>query len=465
MPRSINREISLLLLIGLITACSPGRTLQSYTPISTQPGKGTPALLPSATISPHLQIDPADLNGVSISLSHALTGIIRSKFEEKVAEFNTLNEWGITIYPEAMTTYQSLFETTNESMEKSEPPGIVITLPEQVRAWEAQGKTVELTSYMNNDQFGISPVTQLDYEPIFWELAGKEGSIHALPMLLSSRVLFYNQTWAKELGFSHPPLTSTEFRQQACAANQSFKQDFDLQNDGYGGWIINTDPTTILSWMVAFGGELMYDDQITFSNDRNQAAIEYLKKLYDDHCAFLSLEPTAYDSFARRSALFITADLLEVNLQQQAFSQAQNLDAWTIIPFPGDAPTLVAESLEFTIMDASKEKQLAAWLFMRWFLSDNNLLSWVESTATLPILSSAQMARSSYSQQNRQWAAAVLSMDDLVIQPRLASWRMGRQVLADGVEFIFRTDQPLKKISDILAEMDATYSQLSEAAP
>ncbi|PIZ25991.1 MAG: ABC transporter substrate-binding protein, partial [Chloroflexi bacterium CG_4_10_14_0_8_um_filter_57_5] len=34
------------------------------------------------------------------------------------------------------------------------------------------------------------------------------------PAQRSARFLFYNQTWARELGFSAPPATADEFRQQ-----------------------------------------------------------------------------------------------------------------------------------------------------------------------------------------------------------------------------------------------------------
>jgi len=55
------------------------------------------------------------------------------------------------------------------------------------------------------------------------------------------------------LGFLAPPSTDEEVRDQMCAANASFLKDDDTTNDGLGGWLINTDPVAMLSWLTAFG--------------------------------------------------------------------------------------------------------------------------------------------------------------------------------------------------------------------
>ena len=139
-----------------------------------------------------------------------------------------------------------------------------------------------------------------------------DGKQLGLPAQRSARFLFYNQTWAHELGFSSPPATADEFRQQACAANASFRTDTSPQNDGYGGWIVDTNWQTTYSWLLAFGGGVVDGDSYAFRTDPNLAALQFLKGLYDDNCAWLSTEPTPFDSFARRSALFVSGDLAEV---------------------------------------------------------------------------------------------------------------------------------------------------------
>ena len=88
-----------------------------------------------------------------------------------------------------------------------------------------------------------------------------------LPAQRSARFIFYNQTWARELGFPDPPTNTEEFRQQACAANASFLNDSDPKNDGYGGWIVDTNWQTTYSWFLAFDGGVVDGDAYTFRTD------------------------------------------------------------------------------------------------------------------------------------------------------------------------------------------------------
>lgn len=451
----------------MLPACSAGGSAQP----SAGTGTSTPtrtSTQPTASFTPtRITIQPGDLIGTSILVLHALQGASRDYIETQVAVFNTENEWGITVYSQPLDSYNTLYEQVNSSFQTGkDQPDLLLTLPEQIWGWQAQDKTVELTSYMQDPMYGFEKTDLADFEPIFWKLAGEGQPVYGLPAQVSAQFLYYNQTWAKELGFSHPPLTATEFRQQVCAANQSFRADADLQNDGYGGWIVNTNPTSMQAWMLAFGGRVVDEKgNYDFSNPGNLKALTFLKKLYDDHCAYISNEPLAYSPFAGRLALFITADLVEVANQQLALDQAKNQDAWTLMPFPGDQSALVAEGPFLTLLDSTPKKQLAAWLFTRWMLSDLVQKGWVQAAGTLPLRISMVSQLTEYEKNHKQWMLAVSYMDDLQVQPRLASWRLGRLVLGDGSAFIFRTDLDTARIPEVLAQMGTTVNPLPTPTP
>ena len=210
-----------------------------------------------------------------------------------------------------------------------------------------------------------------------------------LPAQRSARFVFYNQTWAHELGFANPPATADEFRQQACAANASFLKDSDPKNDGYGGWIVDTDWQTTYSWLLAFGGGVVDGGNYGFRTDPNLAALQFIKGLFDSHCAWLSTEPTPFDSFARRSALFISADLAGLSSQAASMTSLKNTDDVDRHPVPGPQGNgLVAYGPSYTVLKSTPEKQLAAWLFARWMLSPENQAQWVEATGLFPLRTS-----------------------------------------------------------------------------
>jgi multiple sugar transport system substrate-binding protein len=217
--------------------------------------------------------------------------------------------------------------------------------------------------------------------------------------------------------------------------------------------------------MQAFGGGVLEDDQYNFSTDANRSALEFLKKLYDDNCAFLTTEPNQYPSFANRSAMFISADLAEIPNQSLAFEQANNNDEWTVIPFTGQHGQLIAEGPIFSVLRSSPEKQLAAWLFTRWLLSSENQASWVVATGMLPLRTSTYDALAGYRRSHPQWVSAVVYMDNMAAQPQLASWRKARPVLGDAANFLFRNDLRLDQIPGLLTQMDETVQELIEAQP
>jgi ABC-type glycerol-3-phosphate transport system substrate-binding protein len=462
---SLTRYCLLALIALLFSACVPIPV--SLEPLVTNtPSSSKKTATPTPTESlPQIEIAPEDLKGIYIQVSYAFVGSSESHFSDQMAEFNTLNEWGITVYPLASASYNTLFETVGSSLDAQEQPDLVITLPEQVLDWDAKAAVIDLAPYLQDLQYGFSAADMTDFEPIFWAQAGQNDRRLGLPAQISSSFLYYNQTWARQLGFNQIPLTSIEFRKQACAANQSFRTDNNLQNDGYGGWVVNSDPQAVLAWMQAFGGGVVKDGQVTFSTDANQSALEFLKKLYDDNCAYLSTAPNSYESFANRSALFITADLAEISNQSLAFEQAKNSDEWTVIPFPGQHGQLIAEGPIFSVLKTTPEKQLASWLFVRWLLSSENQARWVVATGMFPLRISSYEALAGYRGSHKQWDVAVGYMDNLATQPQLASWRKARLVLGDGSKFIFRNNLSLDQIPGVLTEMDTTVQEITEAKP
>jgi len=465
MKNNLSR-ICLLALIALVfSACTPGTdipvTVGSKTP---NPSKKTTTPTSASTLT-SIDIKPEVLKGIHILVSYAYSDSFEIEFSDQLAEFNTVNPWGIVVYPLAMDSYNSLYETVSASIGGKDQPDLVITLPEQMMEWSAKDTVIDLAAYLNDVQYGLDPADTADFEPIFWAQTWQNDGQLGLPATISSQFLFYNQTWAGELGFDHPPLTSSEFREQACSANQSFRTDSDLHNDGYGGWIVDTNPQAILAWIKAFGGDVVKDGKYTFSNKTNQTTLEFLKKLYDDNCAFISTDPTPYNAFTKRSALFITADLGEISYQNLSFEQANNNDRWTVIPFPGQDNQLIAEGTYYSILKSTPEKQLAAWLFVRWLLSTENQVNWVKSTSMFPLRISSYGALASFGSSHKQWQAAIGYMNDLSLQPQLASWRKARLVLGDGTEYIFRTNLKLDQISAVLNQMDATMQDLIEVKP
>ncbi|MCX6034613.1 MAG: extracellular solute-binding protein [Chloroflexi bacterium] len=458
------RSLKLVLLAALmLSACSPGSpTPPSTVDLPTPTGTTGPAPTITPTQTPPIGVDPAALHGVNLQVWHAFSGGANDVFIDQVARFNTVNEWGILVTQTGYGEYTTLFDAVNTTLDSGGTPDLVAALPEQTLSWNASASVVDLTPYLGDPAWGLGSDVIADIPPVFWAQDNLDGKQLGVPAQRSARFLYYNKTWAHELGFDSPPARADEFRQQACAANASFRTDANLQNDGFGGWIVDTDWQTTYSWLLAFGGGVVDGNAYGFRTDPNLAALQFLKKLYDDHCAWLSTEPTPFDSFARRSGLFVSGDLAEAPMANESMSRLNNADEWTLAPFPGtDGSVLVTYGPSYSVLKSSPEKQLAAWLFARWLLSLENQAQWVEATGLFPLFHSVLDIIGPYRTASPQWDSAVGDLSLAQGVPQMASWRKVRYVLEDGTNFIFQTNIPVDQIPSILTEMDSTAKEIS----
>lgn len=456
------RLLTCLLFAALVlSACAQPSQSPARTPslsVATQ----TPTPTPTPTALPTLGVAPASLRGVNIRVWHAFAGESAKIFTDQVALFNSVNEWGLTVFAEGYGDYLTLSEAMQAAIETGQMPHLIAALPEQALRWDGAGLVVDLAPYLSDSVYGLESSSMDDFPPVFWTQDGA-GARVAAPAQRSARFLFYNQTWAHELGFEAPPETPEEFRRQACAANAAFKADSDPQNDGYGGWVVDTHWQTAASWLLAFGGGVTDGNAYRFRTDANQVALEFLKGLYDSNCAWLSTGDAPYEAFAGRRALFVTGDLAEVSAVALAMTNAASADEWTLLPFPGqESPVTVTYGPSYSILQSSPEEQLAAWLFIRWVLAPETQALWAEATGLLPLRAAVLDLVGPYRLASPQWEAAVASLRWAQRPPQLASWGKARYLLEDGLNFIFLANLPPDQIPSVLDEMQSVAEEIPE---
>ncbi|MGE5462574.1 MAG: extracellular solute-binding protein [Syntrophothermus sp.] len=460
-------RLAVFLLIFALSACTNSISKDTGTPTSSPdvtketpvPSEKTP--VPAVST---LDVDPGALRGVQVNVWHPWFGTEASLFESQVAKFNSENEWGITVNTQGKGSYSELFSQISAALEDKSYPQVVIALPEQAFGWG--DKVVDLKPYVNDPVYGLSTDDVLDFPPVIWDQETLGGKRFGVPAERTARFLLYNQTWARELGFPSPPATSADFEQQACAANKALASDADLDNNALGGWMIDTDPMTALSWLQAFGGGAQEEDSYRFLTPGNIAAFKFVKNMQMRGCAWVpSQDLSVYERFAARQALFATASLEELPDQARAFLASGSQDEWTVVPFPGDKQTaFMVYGSSYAMLDSDDVTRLASWLFMRWMLSPQNQASWVKSTDLFPLRTSEMSLLADYSAEHSQWSAAVQMLPDGKETPRLASWRVVRTMLGDGFRDMFDTirhpDLTEGQVPLILKQMDETVTEL-----
>ncbi len=456
---------ALLVFTILISACGPATYSNITTPDPTATEKPSVEETATPAVS-QLKVQKEALRGAQIQVWHPWFGAEASLFESQVAEFNQKNEWGIVVNATGKQNFSELYSETTAALKNSSQPQMVIALPEEALEWKSQ--VVDLNTYLHDPEYGLSALEISDFAHAVWLQDDVDGIRYGMPAQRTARFILYNQSWARELGFSAPPKTSAEFQTQACAAHAALAKDTDTTNDALGGWIIDTDPMTALAWMAAFGGSVQKDKGYHFLTPENINAFKYLKILQQNNCAWIpSAERSVYDRFAARQALFATASLEELPDQSRAFFTSGNKDEWTVLEFPGDTrQSLIVYGSSFVMFKSDDVKQLAAWLFVRWMLSPENQARWVQSTGLFPLRSGTLNLVTDYGKTHPQWAEAVKLLSDGSITLQLASWHLVRVMLGDGFADMFDTirhpDLTDGQVPIVLKQMDDIAGELNK---
>lgn len=382
--------------------------------------------------------------------------------ELQAAEFNSSNEWGITVITVSQDNYSELYNTVSSSLAAPDKPNLVIGLPEHALYWDSQSGVADWNAYVNDPHWGWSADEIADFDPAFWNQDDANGKRVGLPAQRTARFMYYNVTWAIELGFDSAPATPDDFREQACAANQFMRKNADASDDGRGGWLVDADPMTALSWMLAFGGGASEAEGYRFLRPENIDAFKFTKQLYEDVCAWQA-DVNPREEFASRRALFVTGTLEEISEQIRAFSTIGSLDEWTVIPFPSETnDAFVVYGSSYIMLPSSDEAQLATWLFVRTLLSSENQAKWVETTGMFPLRNSTLTLLAPYASTHPQWLTAVKLLPQASQTPKRADWRLVRVAIGDGFNHMFRVNLPSGQVPTILAQLDALVADLAK---
>ncbi len=464
----MNKIFSLLFIASIVlSACGisdatstsePSSSFTSATPVATKTRK----VVPTSGAATNLGVSEEALKGVEVKVWHPWYGVESSVFDSLVNDFNEENEWGIKVIAESQVNFTNLYENTTASLPTADKPDMVIALPEHALEWDANSVVTELTPYVQDPRYEID---SSDIPNVFWNQDSYGGKRLGIPAQRTARFLLWNETWAGEIGFDAPPDAPDDFEQQSCRAQQAMLKDAVPQNDFMGGWFVDTEPMTAYAWLLAFEGGVLDGSSYRFLTPNNIEALKFLRELSENLCAWQEpgTDPRFAKAFANREAMFVTASLEDLPEVARAFASAKSTDDWRVISFPGaNEDALVVYGSSYVILKSTEKEQLAAWLFIRWMLENEQDARMVEATHLFPIRASTVDLLGDYEKTHPQWAQAIKLLPQGEIQPQLASWRQVKIVIGDGFTHMYRVSVPSGQVPAILAQMESIASGLGQ---
>lgn len=377
---------------------------------------------------------PGSINsGLEILFWHPWSGKMANLIDEIAAEYNIANKWNVYVTAIPHSDERILFHDIIFVENGQILPDIIAAPGYMLQAFEQSGLLMsDLNPYLESDLWGIPAEETSTFLPIFWSEDIYHNRRLGVPAYRSGHFLFYNQTWAEELGFLDSPETAEGFREQICAAAQVSSK---LTNQSTGGWVYEYESYTILSWLRAFGGSVLSESMSApnLNNVANIDGAEYLYDLYFDNCAWIGKQQQPYEYFTNRLTLSYSGRMEDIFIQEQVNELNQSNDRWVLLPYPAanSDRVVVVEGVSYAIITSDEQKALAAWDFIRWMLKPENQARFVETSGSFPLSTSAVNLLSSFRSSHPVWDQSLDYLPLVQTELNNPNWVVLQDILAD----------------------------------
>jgi multiple sugar transport system substrate-binding protein/sn-glycerol 3-phosphate transport system substrate-binding protein len=397
---------------------------------------------------------------------HQHTGSAREESIAKIiSDFNSTNEYGITVTAEYAGGYGDIFNKMLPILNTPDVPDVVVGYQNQVATYQLADAMFDMNELINHPEYGLSQEEQDDFFPGFFAqdvLSLFDNQRLGLAPNRSMEVLYYNMDWLTELGFDGPPTTPEEFREMACAAAAT---PFSGATEGAAspiGYELSIDTSRFASWTFAFGGD-MFDyeaNQFTLNSDAAVEAWTFLQGLFADGCARLVTENYGDQTdFGNGTLLFTVGSSSGLPYYGGAVEADGTPFEWSVgaIPHTTPDPVMNIYGASVSIPKSTPERELAAWLFVKYYTSAEVNAAWAKASGYFPVKASvADEVTAEFSGNQEAYATAIALLPYGVFEPPVP----GYDFVRDNVVEVVMTSI----VDDVTADVKALLDEANVAA-
>ena len=344
---------------------------------------GGPTAAPTA--APTTEADIEITGPVTLTLWHALTSDPqKGALEAAVKKFNETNGKGITVQAVVQGNYTQLYQKTLGAIQAGALPELAHAYESFVADYTKADVVVDLDPYVNSKKNGLDQASKDDiYKPYFDtnRFAQYGNKLLSFPFTKSLAVMYTNLDVLKANGISAAPKTWDEWEQDVM---KTTKKDASGKTTQYG-YAGTTDASYFNAMVLARGGKIMNDDNktVAWAGAQGLATLQMLKRLYDGGYAYT---PTNFDwqnDFGTKLA-FVFQSTSSRPFIAAAMKTPVN---WTVGTPPGDKTVMFGANV--AVFKSTPQKQLASWLFIKWFSEQDNTADWATKSYYMPVRKSA----------------------------------------------------------------------------
>lgn len=432
---------------------------------------GWKLLIPSAEQAAEFLADVPP--GIELTFWHVYGGRQGEALQAMLDDFNETNPWGITVIGENKENYTVLQESILVAISAGTPPHFAQAYQNEAAAYYEAEAIVPLEPYVESEKYGLREEELADYVPAF--IAGDHypeyaGAMLSFPPARSAQIMYYNVDWLNRLGYDAPPSTWDEFTQICKEATVDLDSDGNMDTFGFA-WYPSED--AFFAWVWGRGGEIMNEagTEATFNNDAAVAAANYLMGLKNSGCVYRPTETYGEQSdFAAQKVLFTFGSVAGLPYYARSVGVDEATGEpkfnWSVTHFPYDhskvdEPVAVMYGPSLAIFETTPERQLASWLFIKWFTEPDQTSYWAQNLNYFPVRLSAidSPEMQEYIAGNPQYAAAFDLVKYARAQPSVSGMNAVRSAVYDAMVRIWEGEDPKIVLDEAVAEANALIQE------
>lgn len=369
---------------------APAPAVEEPAPAVEEPATEEPVAEEPAVEDPWAGVVPAK----EIVWWHQHTGEAREAAIAKIiSDFNANNEFGITVTAEYAGGYGDIFNKMLPILNTPDVPDVVVGYQNQVATYQLADAMFDMNELIDHPTYGLTKEEQEDFFPGFFAqdvLSVFDNQRLGLAPNRSMEVMYYNMDWLKELGYDAPPTTPEEFKEMACKAAET---PFSGATEGAAspiGYELSIDTSRFASWTFAFGGD-MFDyenNQFTLNSDAAVNAWTFIQSLFADGCARLVTENYGDQTdFGNGTLLFTVGPSSGLPYYAKAVEADGTPFEWSVaaIPHTTADPVQNIYGASVSIPKSTPERELAAWLFVKYYTSAEVNAEWAKASGYFPV--------------------------------------------------------------------------------
>ena len=380
------------------------------------------------------KLSAVDPTGAQISYWYQHSGDRDKAMQVMIADFNRTNPWKITVRGEYAGPYDQVYNKMVAAIAAGSPPELVVAYQNQAATYAASGALVDLDPYVHDPKWGIQG--QLgDFFAGFinQDVTTRYGGLRmGFPPNRSIEVMYYDAAMLRAAGISTPPRTWDEFAADSAKVTVPGRGT-------YGYALDNLDASHVFAMVISRGGTFTTPDGTGYRLDTAQMkdTLVFMRKLTASGAARRIAKK--YDDqadFGNGLAAFTLASTSGLPYYDSAVKAGKNgVFDWGIAPVPQAAPTrtpaLDLYGASVSVPKTTPQKQLAAWLFIRWFSEAPQQAAWTRVSMYFPVRRSVEPLIGDILKSDRRFASAwgMLKTADLRGEPPFAAYDLVRDAI------------------------------------